>query len=394
MVAGMRRAAKGGVDAPPEGPEVLLHGPWTDDDNRWQVVAGEEGTTLQWEWDREEGGKKWDDQEDDEQNFNVVLRELARLAARVKELEAGEICDGCLGKGVALSGPCGCGGTGRMSDMVASLRVAALVDLPSQIAELEAEACDLRRTLDAHAHREKTDDVVTVELEAERDRLRVLVARMRVHLVPLAAEAVGSWFNHAEKRAHMAAGLLASSPDTVVRLVPAAGIDLRGRDVAPAIRVLAESEKVAAEYRGPALEAAERHEQALREAHADGVELGMRRWEEERKPGVEAASREEGRREGLAFAANVARHGGTMGEEMEIECAVADASRPERGARKDRFLVASTDRGGGTIDVEHPAGAPWEEVYRAMVALRNHLSDRIKRQEECPVRHPRPEGGA
>lgn len=34
-----------------------------------------------------------------------------------------EPCDGCLGTGVALSGPCGCGGTGKLHDMLATVRL-------------------------------------------------------------------------------------------------------------------------------------------------------------------------------------------------------------------------------------------------------------------------------
>jgi hypothetical protein len=55
----------------------------------------------------------------------------------VEETNRPEPCDGCAGTGTAASGRCGCGGTGRMADMVLSLRTAALTELPRRIRILE-----------------------------------------------------------------------------------------------------------------------------------------------------------------------------------------------------------------------------------------------------------------
>ena len=45
-----------------------------------------------------------------------------RLLEEIKSLNAELTCDGCLGTGTSLSGPCGCGGSGRLSDMLMAVR--------------------------------------------------------------------------------------------------------------------------------------------------------------------------------------------------------------------------------------------------------------------------------
>lgn len=55
--------------------------------------------------------------------FYEHLNEHAAEAVRA-EREKAEMCDGCAGTGEALSGPCGCGGTGKAYDMLRHVRLA------------------------------------------------------------------------------------------------------------------------------------------------------------------------------------------------------------------------------------------------------------------------------
>lgn len=71
------------------------------------------------------------DPEDPEKSLRDALEffVMALDEARAERDEArnslarAEMCDACAGTGVALSGSCGCGGTGRLSDMLAHVRV-------------------------------------------------------------------------------------------------------------------------------------------------------------------------------------------------------------------------------------------------------------------------------
>lgn len=69
--------------------------------------------------------------------FNVAFRDEVVVAFKrgfskalahcreteVKGLKAENMCDACCGEGRALSGPCMCGGTGKMSDAARHLRI-------------------------------------------------------------------------------------------------------------------------------------------------------------------------------------------------------------------------------------------------------------------------------
>lgn len=52
----------------------------------------------------------------------------------------------------------------------------------------------------------------------------------------------------------------------------------------------------------------------------------------------------------------------------------------------DNWMTISVDEAGQTIGIDHPTKADWLDVYRAMVAVRDHINDRIAKQEGCPVR--------
>jgi nucleotide-binding universal stress UspA family protein len=75
-----------------------------------------------------------------------LLAEVRRLRAEVAERDArlrgAEMCDGCAGEGVALGGrPCGCGGTGRLVDMLAHVR-GVLFRAEREAAEIRAKALE------------------------------------------------------------------------------------------------------------------------------------------------------------------------------------------------------------------------------------------------------------
>jgi hypothetical protein len=115
---------------------------------------------------------------------------MVALLRREVEKARGEerACDACSGTGKALSGECGCGGTGLMQDMIVHLREVALIEQPRRIAELEAERDEAQRHVElnaAHARgaveREKglLRDVDALkgkreQFRAERDHLKFM----------------------------------------------------------------------------------------------------------------------------------------------------------------------------------------------------------------------------
>jgi hypothetical protein len=134
--------------------------------------------------------------------------------------------------------------------------------LASQAAEIKRlqecyrNACAEEERLRGEVDRLRADLETTEGLKSEArgeleeaketiDRLRALVARLTTTLVPLASAAVGPWFESEIKRAAMLDALVGD--DALVRMVPAAGILLHRKDVAPAIEALADPDGQAAE---------------------------------------------------------------------------------------------------------------------------------------------------
>lgn len=50
------------------------------------------------------------------------------------------------------------------------------------------------------------------------------------------------------------------------------------------------------------------------------------------------------------------------------------------------FVTIVVDQAAEDIQIDHPAKAKWADVYRAMVAVLDHINDRIAKQDGCPVR--------
>lgn len=50
------------------------------------------------------------------------------------------------------------------------------------------------------------------------------------------------------------------------------------------------------------------------------------------------------------------------------------------------WMTIAVDEAARVIGIDHPTRAKWTDVYRAMVAVRDHINDRIAKQAACPVR--------
>jgi len=53
---------------------------------------------------------------------------------------------------------------------------------------------------------------------------------------------------------------------------------------------------------------------------------------------------------------------------------------------REDFLIAHVSADGSVVGIDHPTDAPWADVLRAHVVLRDHLDERIRRQSACPHR--------
>ena len=77
-----------------------------------------------------------------------ILDAAVRYQRDAEKMRVETLCDACIGEGVALSGPCGCKGTGKLAVMVTTLRE-TLYDATARAEQAERERDALREALES-----------------------------------------------------------------------------------------------------------------------------------------------------------------------------------------------------------------------------------------------------
>lgn len=96
---------------------------------------------------------------------------LEALDAAEEAARTADMCDGCAGTGEALSGPCGCGGTGKLGDMLTHVRL--------QLHAAEAERDRLR---EARMLRDDTIKTLIKELAERMDGVSCVLEALALAL--------------------------------------------------------------------------------------------------------------------------------------------------------------------------------------------------------------------
>lgn len=121
--------------------------------------------------------------------LDAEREKVARLERERDELAAQLACDACDGSGVAVSGPCGCGGRG-LPEMLRAVRV-ALHDVTRERDELAAQLAALREAAGPAAQAEYASDEETrtlrIALAASAPAVEAYTRRVQAEALESAA---------------------------------------------------------------------------------------------------------------------------------------------------------------------------------------------------------------